>query len=122
VPQPSALGPTFARFRISSTGGLPPAGPASDGEVEDCTVDLYQPVPSPDIVITNITVTASNSLATIQWNAQSNITYQAQSTTNLVISNSWINAGGLVVGPVNWQTNSASPSQQFYRVTAPWTP
>jgi len=29
------LGSTFARFRLSSTGGLSPGGVAQDGEVED---------------------------------------------------------------------------------------
>ena len=33
-------GPTFARFRLSSTGGLGPTGAAADGEVEDYAVDL----------------------------------------------------------------------------------
>lgn len=32
--------PTFARFRLSSTGGLTPAGPAPDGEVEDYAVHI----------------------------------------------------------------------------------
>lgn len=31
----SIAGETFARFRLSSTGGLSPTGPAEDGEVED---------------------------------------------------------------------------------------
>jgi hypothetical protein len=38
----------------------------------------------------------------------------------LIISNSWTDVGGWVLQ--NWQTNSAAPTQQFYRVTAPWTP
>jgi hypothetical protein len=33
-----------------------------------------------------------------------------------------MNVGGLVTGPVNWQTNSAAPTNQFYRILAPWTP
>ncbi len=35
VPQSAAVGQTFARFRISTQGGLAPDGPASNGEVED---------------------------------------------------------------------------------------
>jgi len=35
VPASSVVGQTFARFRISINGGLPPDGPATDGEVED---------------------------------------------------------------------------------------
>ncbi|MDO8490587.1 MAG: GEVED domain-containing protein [Dehalococcoidia bacterium] len=38
VPAASKTGPTFARFRISSQGGLGPDGPAPDGEVEDYRV------------------------------------------------------------------------------------
>ncbi len=35
VPQNAAIGQTFARFRISTHGGLDPDGPAANGEVED---------------------------------------------------------------------------------------
>lgn len=35
--------PTFARFRLSSTGGLTPAGQAPDGEVEDYAVIIEEP-------------------------------------------------------------------------------
>lgn len=35
VPQNAAIGQTFARFRISTSGGLDPDGPAPNGEVED---------------------------------------------------------------------------------------
>ena len=35
IPATAVAGPTFARFRISTIGGLNPTGPAADGEVED---------------------------------------------------------------------------------------
>ncbi len=35
VPESAIPGTTYARFRCSSAGGLPPAGAADDGEVED---------------------------------------------------------------------------------------
>jgi hypothetical protein len=38
VPASTVLGITWARFRISTTGGLEPYGEASDGEVEDWPV------------------------------------------------------------------------------------
>ncbi|MCF7848174.1 MAG: hypothetical protein K9M45_04930 [Kiritimatiellales bacterium] len=120
IPQPTALGPTFARFRLSSTGGLSPTGAAGDGEVEDYMVDLYQPQTSTNIVITNLFFKVSNTVAQVEWNAESNITYQVQSSTNLM-TNVWTDVGGWLLGPVNWQTNSTSPDEQFYRVTAPWT-
>jgi hypothetical protein len=127
VPQPSALGPTCARFRITSgSGGLNPDNAGlpplmyPDGEVEDYRINLYQPQTATDILITNITVTLSNDLAKIEWTAENNITYQMQSSSNL-LTNIWTDVGGEVIGPVNWQTNSAAPTQQFYRITAPWT-
>ena len=40
VPDVSITGQTFARFRISSDGGLTPAGSAPDGEVEDYEVQI----------------------------------------------------------------------------------
>ena len=40
VPLGAAVGPTYARFRFSSTGGLDYDGQASDGEVEDYRVTI----------------------------------------------------------------------------------
>jgi hypothetical protein len=122
IPTSAALGTNYARFRLTLGGIATPGGAASEGEVEDYQVVILQPAPSPDIVITNITVTASNNTATVQWNAQSGITYQMQSTTNLTVSNSWMNTGAEVIGPSNTQTNPATPTNQFYRIMAPWTP
>jgi len=42
APIGSVVGTTFARCRISSQGGLTPKGQASDGEVEDYTVDIEE--------------------------------------------------------------------------------
>ncbi|WP_372798888.1 GEVED domain-containing protein [Pontiella sp.] len=120
VPEPLELGPSFARFRLSSAGGLSPLGMAPDGEVEDYEVTLYQPIPSPALEITNLSFTVSNTLANIEWNAQTNILYQLQATTNLLVSNSWVDIESPVLGPVHLQTNAVTTSQRFYRVTAPW--
>jgi len=43
IPNTTLPGPTFARFRLSSTGGLAPTGLASDGEVEDYLVRIDAP-------------------------------------------------------------------------------
>lgn len=43
IPNTALPGPTFARFRFSSTGGLAPTGLASDGEVEDYLVGIAAP-------------------------------------------------------------------------------
>jgi hypothetical protein len=44
VPQDATTGWTFARFRISRSGGLAPFGAASDGEVEDHAISI-DPLP-----------------------------------------------------------------------------
>ncbi len=43
-------GTTFARFRFSATGGLPPTGPAPEGEVEDYSIRIETDVTgTPDL-------------------------------------------------------------------------
>jgi hypothetical protein len=117
---PPALGPTFARFRISSSGGLGPAGMALDGEVEDYMVELFQPQPT-NLAITNISFNTSWTEAKVEWSSETGITYQMQATTNLMVSNSWVDVESPVVGPVNWQTNSMSAeTNKFYQITTPW--
>jgi hypothetical protein len=44
TPTTAVLGQTFARFRISTVAGLPPDGPAQDGEVEDYEVYIVEQV------------------------------------------------------------------------------
>jgi len=51
VPFSAKPGTTFARFRYSSAGGLAPTGNAMDGEVEDYTVVIGQPVPFRTVTI-----------------------------------------------------------------------
>ena len=46
VPAASRQGETFARFRISTAGGLAPTGSAADGEVEDHTLTIGNPLGS----------------------------------------------------------------------------
>jgi hypothetical protein len=46
VPAEAAVGPTYARFRLSRAGGLKPTGPAQDGEVEDYRVTIEGCFPS----------------------------------------------------------------------------
>lgn len=119
VPAPTALGDSYARFRISVAGSLPPYGGALDGEVEDYKVTLCQPIPVPGTVITNISINATTDVSTVEWNAQSNITYQMQCSTNL-LTNVWVDVGPYVIGPINWQTNSMIHSNQFYRICVPY--
>jgi hypothetical protein len=46
VPANAVAGTTFARFRLSTSGGLAPTGQATDGEVEDYAVDIVAPAES----------------------------------------------------------------------------
>jgi hypothetical protein len=41
IPATASIGPRFARFRLSSQGGLSPTGLAVDGEVEDYLLPIY---------------------------------------------------------------------------------
>lgn len=50
-PQSSA-GTTYARFRLSSTGGLAPTGLADDGEVEDYSVEILNGAESHAVFVT----------------------------------------------------------------------
>ncbi len=43
VPGASVAGETYARFRLSTTGGLLPTGVANDGEVEDYRLTIFTP-------------------------------------------------------------------------------
>jgi uncharacterized repeat protein (TIGR01451 family) len=45
TPADAVGGTTYARFRISSTGGLSPTGPAADGEVEDYQLEIIEILP-----------------------------------------------------------------------------
>jgi hypothetical protein len=61
VPDDAEYGQTFARFRISASGGLPPDGPAGYGEVEDYEVAInYKWEQPPDLDTTGIAVSFFN--------------------------------------------------------------
>jgi hypothetical protein len=49
VPANAVLGQTYARFRVSTAGGLGPTGIATDGEVEDYAVQVSAP-PAPGTI------------------------------------------------------------------------
>ena len=57
-------GNTFARVRVSTTGGLQPTGAASDGEVEDYPVTIFPAVPQVGSVEINDGVDPSRSKVT----------------------------------------------------------
>jgi hypothetical protein len=124
VPWTAKLGPTFARFRLSSAGGLLPTGAAADGEVEDYTILVGQPGGSGTLVITNM-VRVTNLTVAVGWGpSDSNLHYQVQLATNLVDSGaSWTNMGAEVIGPTSvCSDTNAFGTPRFYRVTMPYTP
>jgi hypothetical protein len=130
VPGSAALGTNFARFRLSSIGGLIPGGLAMDGEVEDYLVLVRQRRPSTNITITNIIATnivigaSTGQVVQVQWTSETSIRYQLQAVTNLIgASTRWTSVGGEIVGPANTQveTNVPSQMQRYYRVIAPYT-
>ena len=96
---------------------------AANGEVEDYQVDILQPRPTMSLVITNLI--RNGSTGVVFWTWESNVTYQLQTTTNLVVPVSpvWTNLGGLVDAPTSQQMDPGlTETVRFYRVIAPWTP
>lgn len=125
IPADASLGPVITRFRFASLGGLGYYGAAVNGEVEDHVFTVYQNGPDTNnFLITNIVHTATNQM-TVWWAAETNVTYEAQYTTNLlnatdIVWNAW---GGYVVGPANTQIDTnATERLRFYRVVAPYSP
>ena len=51
IPANAASGATYARFRLSTDGGLAPTGAASDGEVEDYRINVFNAADVPDLVL-----------------------------------------------------------------------
>ena len=123
VPATAMLGPTFARFRFSSSGGLADTGLATDGEVEDYLFSIYQQGPSADLNVTNVTVIGNR--LQFQWNTESAVTYEAQCATGRLddAGIAWVPFGGYVSDPTNTiiDTNAVEPLK-FYRVVAPFSP
>ncbi len=65
VPPGAGTGSTYARFRVSSAGGLSPSGPAPDGEVEDHRIDIVDVPGAP----TGVTATAGDAVVDVAWTA-----------------------------------------------------
>jgi hypothetical protein len=129
VPTNAVLGTNFARFRLSSTGGLVPTGVGPDGEVEDYQLVIQQPRPLTNIVITNIwatNVNANTQLVNLAWTYENGVHYQVRYAPNLqsnYVSNIfWIDLGPEIIGPAHQyqDTNSPVGTQRYYRVVAPY--
>ena len=121
VPLPDGfdgLGETYARFRLSRMGSLLPVGLASDGEVEDYLVSIYQPIPSNDVELTSIDCVPSNNAIRLTWNGETNWAYRVQRSVNLT-NQIWSSTGPYVVG-AEAALNPVTNTVQHYRVTVPF--
>ncbi len=130
MPCSAKVGTNFARFRLTSTGGVGPGGLAQDGEVEDYQVVIYQPWPPTNILITNIVVTnlvsggVTNQEVTIRWIPQPCVHAQVQAVATF--SNTppivWTNAGPQINDPAfTFVETNAWRLEKYYRVIAPYT-
>jgi hypothetical protein len=59
VPGSTKPGSAFARFRLSTSGGLSPSGAATDGEVEDYVVPISNPTPTNGLAFSVHSISAS---------------------------------------------------------------
>ena len=70
VPPDAVEGDTYARFRVSSAGGLSPTGLAADGEVEDYLVDPHAPTA---VTLSAFKATPSEGAIIIEWETASEL-------------------------------------------------
>jgi len=116
-----AAGLTYARFRLSRAGNLPPTGPADDGEVEDYPVLIRQPALtlSDELVITDIDV--SSNTVRIVWHSSSNRVHQLERSSSPRAAIAWTGVGSQVIGPASQQVDHvAGNTGHYYRVTLPY--
>ena len=92
VPPDATAGRTYARFRLSSTGGLGPEGAADDGEVEDYQVRIHDD--SPEIVVGDATALPTGAL-TLNTTATG---LRASGFTGPAADTLWLRADGSAPG------------------------
>lgn len=114
-------GVTYARFRLSTSGGLSPTGLAQDGEVEDYQVTI---VVNDLVAVENLWVSDRTPTSiTIAWDDLSSLFPPTQSVLNFFDTNypNWGDIFGnnsttdisLVSGPVADQMNNGPQGQQW---------
>ncbi len=97
VPPDAVVGQSFARFRISSKGGLGPEGPAPDGEVEDYDVSIRAAPPQlkriqwPDLTANGIDIRVDNSDGKTRWLADDFKCTSTNRITEVRLWGSWKN-------------------------------
>jgi hypothetical protein len=87
VPPTASLGATYARFRISSAGGLGPIGPAADGEVEDYALTLMAPAASTASLVPDPMNPTQKILVAMGGTGNDTIEVQLQKNTILLCKN-----------------------------------
>ncbi|HQQ04396.1 MAG TPA: GEVED domain-containing protein [Kiritimatiellia bacterium] len=123
VPASAALGPTYARFRFSSGGGLSYTGLASDGEVEDYMFTIHQQSPDTNTFAVTSMVLSAGSVFTIQWAGESNVTYETQTLGDLLTTAAppWTAWGPRITGgPYTLTFTNILETTRFFRVVAPF--
>ena len=132
VPDNVPPGPAYLRARLTShrsaysamapDGEPPPSGPATDGEVEDYQVNLYQSEPKTRLVITNLALTPLDGTLQIYWAEETGAYYQLQANTDIADSEGWIDVGGLLPSPSNGVPHHLNETAEFHRIVVPWVP
>lgn len=120
VPSAAVVGNTFARFRISTAGGLSPTGQANDGEVEDHQVAIavtpptLTPDPTPTPPPTSPTTpTAANTTVTIS--ALDGLASETSGDTATLL----VTRAGPTVEPLNVRYNLAGTADLNADYTGP---
>jgi uncharacterized repeat protein (TIGR01451 family) len=85
VPADAVTGGTFARFRLSSAGGLGPTGPAGDGEVEDHATSIIVVTPGTVGIIPDPELPGENMLLIAGTAASENISVTQLRTHRLKV-------------------------------------
>ena len=84
VPPSASAGTAFARFRLSSAGGLAPTGEAADGEVEDYAVQISTPPDCSVAVIADPSHAAQSLLMILGTSGNDSISLKPRSGETMV--------------------------------------
>lgn len=85
VPSDAAAGDTYARFRLSTAGGLGPTGSAADGEVEDYATRIFTVNPGTVSIVPDPETPGQNMLLIVGTPANESITVTQLRTHRLKI-------------------------------------